>query len=98
MPRGLRRSDAANDAYEGQPLGKRQGTRNGIRTASGVCKDAEPLDPKLVGNREDIGGPIAVTPTGLVRGAAKAGAIDPDESHTRFIEYSAAKRLIEIQP
>src|ERR1700741_3379238 len=98
MTRILRWSDAANDAYEGQPLWKRQGAGNCMRTASGVSKDAEPVDSKLVGNREDIGRPIAVSPTGLVRRAAKARAIDPNESHTRFIERGAAKRLIEIQP
>jgi hypothetical protein len=68
-----------------------------MRTAGGVGKDAEPVESKLVGDREDIDWPIAVSPTGLVRRAAKARAIDPNESHTRFIECGAAKRPIEIQ-
>lgn len=96
--RSFRGPDAANDADEGQPFRKRQGTGNCVRTAGGVSKDAEPVDTKLVGNREDIGRPIAVSPTDLVRRAAKARAIDPNEAHTSFIERGAENGLIEIQP
>lgn len=98
MTRVLGRPDTANDADEGQPLWKRQGTSNRVRTASGVCNDAETPDPERVGNREHIGGPIAVPAFGLVRGTTESGTVDSDQPHTRTVDHRSVKWVVPVQP
>jgi hypothetical protein len=76
----------------------RKSTGDRIRATSGVRKNAEAVDTQLVCDREDVGRPVGIPPTSLVRRAAIAGAVDPDESHTGAIDYGAVERLIEFQP